>query len=68
MATAGAPRIPKPWMDQTKVGGRIVAPIGRSRLSQVLVTARRTSESKWETKEGTPCAFVPLIGSEGWRE
>ena len=68
MATAGAPRIPNPWRDQTKVGGRIVAPIGRSRLSQVLVTARRTSESKWETKEGTPCAFVPLIGSEGWRE
>ena len=66
MATAGAPRIPKPWMEQTKVGGRIVAPIGKSRMSQSLVTARRTTESKWEVKEGTACAFVPLIGAEGW--
>jgi protein-L-isoaspartate(D-aspartate) O-methyltransferase len=67
IATAGAPRIPKPWKEQTKVGGRIVAPVGRSRLNQVLVTARNVSESKWEFKEGTACAFVPLIGAEGWR-
>jgi len=67
-ATAGAPRIPGPWREQTRVGGRIVAPIGRGRLSQVLVTARRVSESKWDVKEGTPCAFVPLIGAHGWRD
>ena len=66
-ATAGAPRIPKPWMEQTKVGGRIVAPIGRSRLNQVLVTARRVSDAKWDIHEGTACAFVPMIGAEGWR-
>jgi len=66
-ATAGAPRIPKPWMEQTKVGGRIVAPIGRSRLNQVLVTARRVSDAKWDIREGTACAFVPMIGAEGWR-
>ncbi len=65
-ATAGAPRIPRAWREQTRVGGRIVAPVGRSRLNQVLVTARRTSESGWDTKEGTPCAFVPMIGTEGW--
>ncbi len=68
IATAGAPRVPKPWKEQAKVGGRIVAPVGRSRLNQVLVTARRVSESKWEFKEGTACAFVPLIGAEGWRD
>jgi protein-L-isoaspartate(D-aspartate) O-methyltransferase len=67
IATAGAPRIPKPWMEQTKVGGRIVAPIGRSRLNQVLVTARRVSDSKWDIREGIACAFVPMIGAEGWR-
>ena len=68
MATAGAPRIPGSWREQTKVGGRIIVPIGRSHLSQVLVTARRVSEAEWDHKDGTPCAFVPLIGSEGWRE
>ena len=67
-ATAGAPRIPKPWMEQTKVGGRIIAPIGRSRLNQVLVTARRVSDAKWDVREGTACAFVPMIGAEGWRD
>ena len=66
LATAGAPKMPKAWMDQTKVGGRVVAPIGRSRLSQILVTARRVAADKWEFKEGTPCAFVPLVGEEGW--
>ena len=65
-ATAGAPRIPHAWREQTRVGGRVVAPVGRSRLAQVLLTARRTSETAWETKEGTPCAFVPMIGEQGW--
>jgi len=22
---------------------------------------------KWEIMEGTPCAFVPLVGEQGWR-
>src|SRR5947209_9977260 len=48
IATAGAPRIPKAWKEQTKVGGRVVAPIGGSRLNQMLVTARRLSGSKWD--------------------
>ena len=43
IATAGAPRIPKAWKEQTKVGGRIVAPVGGSRLNQILVTAPRVS-------------------------
>jgi len=67
IATAGAPRIPNAWKEQTRVGGRIVAPVGKSRMNQVLVTARRVSESKWEVREGTACAFVPMIGAEGWK-
>ncbi len=66
IVTAGAPRITKPWIRQTKVGGRIVAPVGRSTFSQILVTATKTGEDKIVTKEGTPCAFVPLVGREGW--
>ena len=66
VVTAGAPRITRSWVRQTKVGGRIVAPIGRSTFSQVLVTATKTAEDKVVTREGTPCAFVPLVGKEGW--
>jgi len=68
MATAGAPRIPRPWMDQTKVGGRIVAPIGRSTFNQVLTIATLGPTGRWDVREDTPCAFVPLVGAEGWRE
>lgn len=68
MATAGAPRLPAPWKDQTKVGGRIVAPIGRSTFTQVLTIATHGPGGRWDVREGTPCAFVPLVGAEGWRE
>ena len=68
MATAGAPRIPRPWKEQTKVGGRIVAPIGRSTFTQVLTIATLAPGGQWDVREGTPCAFVPLVGAEGWRE
>ena len=66
VVTAGAPRIARSWVRQTKVGGRIVAPIGRSTFSQVLVIATKTGADTVAEREGTPCAFVPLIGREGW--
>lgn len=66
VVTAGAPRLAKSWIRQTKVGGLIVAPIGRSTFSQILVTATKTAEGTVREREGTPCAFVPLIGKEGW--
>jgi len=66
VVTAGAPRLAKSWIQQTKIGGRIIAPIGRSTFSQILVTATKTAEGKVVTKEGTACAFVPLVGREGW--
>lgn len=66
IVTAGAPKLAKSWVRQTKVGGRIVAPVGRSSFSQVLVIATKTADDKIVEREGTPCAFVPLIGKEGW--
>ena len=66
VVTAGAPRIAKSWVRQTRMGGLIVAPVGRSTFSQVLVVARRTGEDRVEARESTPCAFVPLVGREGW--
>ena len=66
IVTAGAPRVAKSWIRQTKVGGRIVVPVGRSTFSQVLVIATKTKEGTVVERRGTPCAFVPLIGKEGW--
>ncbi len=67
MATAGAPRIPTPWILQTKVGGRIVAPIGKSHFTQTLAIATRLETEDIDIRWSTPCAFVPMVGAEGWK-
>ena len=65
MATAGAPEIPDPWRLQLSSRGRIVAPIG-PRSGQVLIVANRKADGSLDVREGTPCAFVPLIGVRAW--
>jgi protein-L-isoaspartate(D-aspartate) O-methyltransferase len=67
LATAGAPEIPDPWRLQLSPRGRIVAPIG-PRSGQVLIVATRRPDRSLEVREGTPCAFVPLIGARAWPE
>src|SRR6267143_16929 len=66
IATAGAPRIPEAWPLQLRPHGRIVAPIGSSPHGQVLVVATRGPNGTLEIREGTACAFVPLVGAQAW--
>src|SRR5258706_2731374 len=40
LVTAGAPRVPRPLLEQLKVGGRLVLPMG-AEDSQILVRIRR---------------------------
>jgi protein-L-isoaspartate(D-aspartate) O-methyltransferase len=64
LVSAGAPHIPRTLLDQLGHGGRLVVPIG-SRRHQELVRATNTSHGVELVRLG-PCAFVPLIGEEGW--
>ncbi len=66
VVTAGAPRVPRPLIDQLADGGRLVIPVG-SAYAQDLVVVRREGERLVETMRD-PCVFVPLIGEHGWRE
>ena len=66
IVTAGAPRLAKSWIRQTQLGGLILAPIGRSTFSQTLVIAEKTAEGDVKKRNSTACAFVPLVGAEGW--
>lgn len=66
MATAGTPRIPQPLVDQLRVGGRLVLPVG-DRLSQELILVERTPEGIHKTDLGG-VRFVDLIGKWGWED
>ncbi len=66
IATAGAPRIPDAWAAQLSKNGRIVAPVGRSRFAQELLVAHVRDDGRLEIRTATPCAFVPLVGVDGW--
>jgi protein-L-isoaspartate(D-aspartate) O-methyltransferase len=64
LVTAGAPALPAPLIEQLKVGGIIVAPVG-TRYSQVLLKGKKTPAGM-EEEFHTPCVFVPLVGDHGW--
>ena len=64
--TAAAPTLPEPLFEQLEDGGRMVIPIG-GESRQTLYVIKRMGD-KYKQKELCPCAFVPLIGLEGWND
>ena len=66
IVAAGAPGIPQTLVEQLKIGGRIVIPVGGD-FSQTLLKGIRT-EKGIKTEDITGCVFVKLIGEYGWRE
>jgi len=64
LVTAGAPAVPAALQNQLADGGRLLIPIGPPSL-QYLTAVDRQGEA-FETKSGSPCIFVPLIGQQGW--
>lgn len=68
LVSAGAPAVPEGLKHQLKSGGRLVIPVGNSRMSQDLLRIRRISEHKFETENHGGVAFVPLVGEDGWSD
>jgi protein-L-isoaspartate(D-aspartate) O-methyltransferase len=66
IATAAAPEIPRPLVDQLKDGGRLVAPVGPRWQQELLRLQWRDGELISERL--APVAFVPLVGEHGWEE
>lgn len=60
MLTAAPPYIPEPLKKQLKIGGRLLAPVGKS--SQKLVLLTRTGEESFEEKTLLLVSFVPMTG------
>ncbi len=66
LVTAGAPQVPQELVDQLKIGGRLVIPVGR-RYVQELLSVQREQAGTRVTRHGQ-CRFVPLIGYGAWPE
>lgn len=67
IVTAGAPNIPKTFVEQLSIGGRLVIPVG-GRHSQALIKMIRLSDDVNDVRKEDlgGCRFVDLIGEYGW--
>lgn len=59
VVTAGAPFVPKALMEQLKVGGRLVIPVGED--SQVMTLITRVDEKKYKQEQKGLFRFVPML-------
>jgi protein-L-isoaspartate(D-aspartate) O-methyltransferase len=65
IATAAAPEIPQPLIDQLKVGGRLVIPVGSNLFQDMVVITKTESGLEKDVRPGF--RFVPLVGEHGFR-
>lgn len=64
VVSASSPRIPQSLINQLNDGGRLVIPVGQSFDQNVVLIEKNDGVISEELFSG--CAFVPLIGEEGW--
>ena len=64
IVTAGAPAIPNELINQLKIGGRLVIPVGVQK-NQTMIKLVKSSETKVIRKEFKQFSFVPLRGEKG---
>ena len=67
IVTAGAKDVPQPLIDQLKIGGRLVIPVGAAPRNQKLLIVDKTKDGIKSTAVES-VAFVPLVGKYGWPE
>ncbi|WP_420578690.1 protein-L-isoaspartate(D-aspartate) O-methyltransferase [Ekhidna sp.] len=65
IVTAGAPTVPEELVQQLKVGGRLVIPVGNDDI-QSMVLIQKVDENKIKKKQFDHFSFVPLRGERGW--
>ena len=66
IVTAASPAVPAPLVQQLRLGGRLVIPVGQAEQQDLLLLTK-TAQGLAQQKLGV-CVFVPLIGAAAWRE
>lgn len=66
LVTAAAPVVPEPLVQQLRLHGRLVVPVGSAEQQELLSVIKR--EHGLEQRALGRCVFVPLIGAAAWRE
>ena len=66
VAAASGSHVPKSWIAQLKLGGRIVMPIGEPNGVQSLVKVTKQEDGTFKHEDLGGVRFVPLIGAEGF--
>ena len=59
--TAAPPRIPQPLLDQLKVGGLLIAPLGSLRLTQRLSLFEKLGQNRFHESELMGVSFVEML-------
>jgi len=65
IVTAGAPVIPKNLLNQLKIGGILVIPVGDASV-QKMMRVVRVDHDEFTREEFHNFKFVPLLGKSGW--
>jgi protein-L-isoaspartate(D-aspartate) O-methyltransferase len=63
LITAAAPEIPEKLLEQLKVGGKLVVPLGNSN-SQVMTLIEKLGEKEYKKSEHGLFVFVPMLGGK----
>ena len=66
LVTAAAPKVPQPLIEQLKLGGIMLVPVGDASLFQNLLKITKESEGKTKQENLGGVAFVPLTGRYGY--
>ncbi len=63
LVTAAAPEIPQKLLQQLKIGGRLVIPVGNNE-SQVMTLIEKLDENEFKSTEHGSFVFVPMLGGK----
>jgi protein-L-isoaspartate(D-aspartate) O-methyltransferase len=66
LVTAGAPSIPEQLIQQMKIGGKLICPVGELH-EQRMIRITKESTQKLLSEDFGVFRFVPLTGDQGWK-